>query len=147
MKGNRNLLDRFAAFMTGRNGFDDCARAMFGFAVCAMVLQYATGFFSGAVSSLFSCLSTALFLYALFRMLSRNIVARQRENRGWIKVWTPILVTFRRKYSRFKEWKAHHREFHIDVCKQCGQTLKVPKGKGRIRVTCPKCRSVYERKS
>lgn len=147
MKGNGNWQSKLVTFMMGRNGMDDCARAMIGFAVSAMVLQFVAGFFSGTLARFFSYVSMALFIYAIFRMLSRNIAARQNENRKWVKVWTPILLSSRRKYSRFKDWKAYHKEFHIDTCKQCGQTLKIPKGKGRIRVTCPKCRSVYERES
>lgn len=141
---NQDMQAKLINWMMGRNGFDDFARAALGFAVVAMLLQFIFGIFSGFLSSLFSYISLALFIYAGFRVLSKNVIARQRENREWIKRWTPIVIPCRRKYSQFKEWKTYHKEYKIMTCKTCGQSLRIPKGKGKVRVTCPKCRNVFE---
>ncbi len=49
--------------------------------------------------------------------------------------------------SRKLEWDKYHKTHKIYKCKSCGQTLRVPKGKGKVKVTCPVCKSSFIAKS
>ena len=86
--------------------------------------------------------SFALMAVALFRMLSRNIERRQMENAKFMRAAGPVMswFHFRRAIRRDKE----HTYFK---CPNCGQRLRVPKGKGKITVTCRSCGASFQEKS
>lgn len=147
MNGSNGFQSMISRFLVGRNGMDDCAKTMLIFGVVALFLQYIVGIFNGLLSSILSYVSLALFIYAIFRILSRNVDARRRENVEWVKRWSPVEIKMRRKYSSMKERQEGRGEYKFFTCEKCGQTMKVPKGKGKIRVTCPKCRAEFEKKS
>lgn len=120
----RNWKQKFANFMIGRNGADQLSQAIVG----AGVVCYVIYIFSG--KQIFNWGSTAALLYALFRVLSRNTAARSRENREFMK------------YVQFIKMKWELRKTHkVFLCKKCKKIVRVPKGKGRIEVTCPSCRA------
>lgn len=80
--------------------------------------------------------------WALFRMFSRNIGKRRAENARFMELAGPAIrwVRTRRAIHRDKD----HCYFK---CPNCGQRLRVPKGKGRITVTCRNCGVSFEEKS
>lgn len=86
--------------------------------------------------------SIALIFYTLFRLFSRNIPQRRAENAKFMKLAGPVIqwFRFRRTIRRDKE----HRYFK---CPSCGQYLRVPRGKGRITVTCRGCGASFQEKS
>ena len=93
-------------------------------------------------SSILSLLSTLVAAWCIYRMFSRRIDRRRAENAKFMTVAGPAIRWFklRRTIHRDKE----HRYFK---CPNCGQMLSVPKGKGKIRVTCPKCHAKMETRS
>ncbi len=145
-----NFTEKVRQFMQGRYGDDKFNKALRGLiAVCALIiliLNIAAGRSAGGrvISSLFLLVAIGATGLELFRILSRNKSARNAENRWYMtKVRAPIV----RKWSEMKkrrEQSATHRFFK---CPKCRQTVRVPKGKGRIRITCPKCGEIFERKS
>ena len=84
----------------------------------------------------------ALLFITLFRMLSRNIPRRQMENARFMRAAGPLLswIHLRRTIRRDKE----HVYFK---CPSCGQQLRVPRGKGKITVTCRGCGASFQEKS
>jgi len=74
-------------------------------------------------------------VYVLFRLLSKNIAARKRENERFLRVTKPLTEGVRNRSLRFRDRKAHK----YLSCPACRHTLRVPRGKGKIRITCPKC--------
>ena len=76
-------------------------------------------------------LSYALMIWAIFRSLSRNISKRYQENRRFLLM-----------FDRIKDRK--NRYF---LCPRCRQTVRVPRGKGKILITCPKCKEKFQRKT
>ena len=76
-------------------------------------------------------LSYVLVGWAIFRLLSRNTYRRYQENR---------------KYLRFLE-RLKDREHRHYECPRCRQPVRVPRGKGKIAITCPKCREKFVRKT
>lgn len=75
--------------------------------------------------------SYALMIWAMWRTLSRNTYKRYRENRRFLML-----------LDRIKDRK--HRYFD---CPKCRQPVRVPRGKGKIMITCPKCKEKFQRKS
>ena len=99
---------------------------------------------------LLSILGTALLAYGVFRMFSRNVSARSKENQKflvfWNKVkgiWYKIKDWFSGKKRRFADRKTHC-YFSRPKCKR---KLRVPKGKGKIEISCPICGTKFIKKT
>ena len=88
-------------------------------------------------------LADALYVYALFRTFSRNILARQRELGIFEKFWGPVSNWFRFQKQRFAQRKI----YKYFRCPSCRQQLRAPKGRGKIEVTCQKCHAVFQTKT
>ena len=117
------------SFMQGRYGTDKLNTAILIAGVTACFLNL----FAGATvfGLVFTLISYALLGWAIFRMLSRNTYKRYQENR---------------KYLRFID-RIKDREHKYFDCPRCRQPVRVPRGKGKISITCPKCREKFIRKS
>lgn len=129
----RNAIQRF---MCGRYGVDELGRALLYAGLALLVLSVLTD------SSLANGLSLALYVVVLFRMLSRNYAARRRENERYLRLSAPAgrRVRLWRNMLRDKE----HRYFK---CPGCKKYLRVPKGKGRIAITCRSCGCQFTKES
>jgi len=122
----RNFLDRLRwklqMFMRGRNGVDELNRIL----TYAMLSVYVISLITK--STLLYYISFIGLIYITFRMLSRNLYVRREENRKFM-TW---METTRIKFEQRKDYK-------IFKCKGCGRNIRVPRGKGKIEVTCPMC--------
>ena len=87
--------------------------------------------YSGIVAPILSVIVYGLLIYSFFRMFSRNIYKRQRENRRFTQLW-----------MRLKD--RNNRYF---CCPNCKQTVRVPRGRGKICIRCPKCGEKFTRKT
>jgi len=85
----------------------------------------------------------ALLILAILRMFSRNIPRRRAENDRFLRYWGPVKRWFRRRITRLKDSRTH-RFFR---CPSCKNTLRVPKGKGKVQITCPKCGQRFTKKT
>ena len=130
----RNAIQRF---MYGRYGSD---LLNFVLLVCALVITLITSFFDFWPLSLLPYL---LYGYVIFRMLSKNIPARQKEYYSFLKVWTPLQKWFRIKKTAFQQRK----QYKYFRCPGCGQNLRAPRGRGKILVTCQRCRREFNQKT
>ena len=77
-------------------------------------------------------------ILAAMRMLSRNTSKRYEENRKFLALWYKISTGWKRL------WDKNYRYYH---CPKCRQVVRVPKGKGKISITCPKCREKFIKKT
>ena len=109
-------------FMQGRNGRDELAKVVL---YASLVIYLAGAFLRWDVLCLVGYL---LFFYYMFRVLSKNLYARREENRRFVT----SMETMRIKFEQRKDYK-------IFKCKGCGRNIRVPRGKGKIEVTCPMC--------
>lgn len=137
----RNFFDRlnykFSEMMYGRYGTDDFNR----FLLLVAIILIFVDFFLG--STILSALTLALMIYALWRSFSKNIAARSAENRKFEE----ISRAPKAQLSLWsKQWKNRKTTLYFK-CKGCGQVLSVPKGKGTLRVVCPKCKTETRKKS
>ena len=105
-------------FMYGRNGIDQLGTFM-------LVLYFITW-----------------VILVLFRMLSRNLARRRAENTKFLQAVRPIRNFWVTRRNRMKD--RDHRYFK---CPNCGQQMRVPRGKGRITVHCRSCGATFEEKS
>ena len=129
-----NLIQRF---FYGRYG---CWDALNLFLAGLYLVLYVADLF--ARTRVLYVLYTLLLLAILFRLLSRNPARRRAENARFMVVAGPVVrwVKLRRTIHRDKE----HRYFK---CPNCGQQLRVPRGKGTITVTCRSCGASFQEKS
>lgn len=146
-QGSTSFSERMQNWMYGRNGSDDLGRACLVAAIILLVGSLVFNFIDYTVSWVCSTASLVFIVYSFFRMASPNLEARRRENAGWVKVWTRVSLPVKRFISRRKEWKRYHKDYRLYRCEKCGQSLRVPKGKGKVKVTCPKCKTSFVKKS
>lgn len=126
----RNALCRF---MYGRNGADQLGLYVIWTAVAVNVV---TIFVRNATAHMIlSILGTVLTIVALFRIFSRNLPRRRAENAKFLEkvIWP---VQRRRNAARQRRQDKAHKYF---TCPSCGTVCRVPRGKGKIVITCPKC--------
>lgn len=121
-------------FMYGRYGTDQLSTFLFVLYVVLVVIQM---FFRGSVAGLviMSVSYVVVFIY-FFRTFSRNIYRRQMENQKFLQILNPVKGYFRYLKMRFQERNGVKKLFR---CPKCHQIIRVPKGKGKIAITCPKC--------
>lgn len=126
-------------FMEGRYGADQLSRTLTYVVLVLLVLCL----FSR--SMLLELVAVGLLVYNYFRIFSRNYSARSKENQKYLEA----VASVKRKWSSFVNVNRQRKDFHIYVCpnKNCRQKIRVPKGKGKIQVTCPKCGTQFIKKS
>ena len=136
MKVHR-MKEKIQKFMTGRYGFDELSKIYLGVTIGLMVLSL----FSR--ERIFYILSLLILVYCYFRAFSRNIAKRQEENQKYRN----FRYRSRMKWNVFKNRQAQKAVYRFYKCPQCGQRVRVPRGKGRICITCPKCGTEFIKKS
>ena len=119
----------YRRFMEGRYGTD---RLNMTILTAGLVLCILSMFFRiPAVNLVLTLLSYVLMFWAIFRTLSRNTYKRYQENRKYLQI-----------FDRLKD--RDHRYFD---CPKCRQLVRVPRGKGKIAITCPRCREKFVKKT
>ena len=123
--------DALYRFMYGRNGVDALNWALFA---VELVLSLLSSFVRvQAVAATLYFLSVVLMFIVLIRIFSRNLARRQAENAKFLTWWTPKANAMRGAKARRAD-KAHKY-----VRCSCGAYCRVPKGVGKVELTCPKC--------
>lgn len=126
--------------MYGRYG-NDKLNQMLLIAACALALI--SIFLPWQARTIISFVTTAGIAFAIFRMFSRNTAARRIELNKYLSMESRVRAWFSKRGRGFKERK----DFKHFTCPQCMQKLRVPRGKGKIRITCTRCGHRFETKS
>lgn len=137
MNGIRGWFRQFAAkltrrlqvFMAGRYGTDRLNMAILGAGLIASLLSVISPF--AGLNMILFFLSYGLMIWAILRSLSRNTYKRYQENRKFLQI-----------FGRLKD--RQHRYFD---CPKCHQMIRVPRGKGKISITCPRCAEKFVKKT
>lgn len=137
-----SLRERIYRFMQGRNGVDQLARAELMAVLAVLVIAALTRPFV-PVYTVLSLLSTVLIVHTYFRILSRNIPKRARENQWWCNYKYRLVV---KKAGVKKRWNERGM-YKYFKCPQCRQSVRVPSGHGRICITCPRCKGTFVRRT
>ena len=131
------MREKLQRFMMGRNGIDELNR----FLMIVWFILWAIELFTK--NGILSIFSFALLIYLYFRMFSRNLSKRYQENIAYLNMKNKITSKFRSKKSEMQQRKTHH----IYKCPTCKQKIRIPRGKGRICITCPKCKTEFTKVS
>ena len=131
------LGDRFRQFMVGRYGPDGLNQFLSLVSLALLVLALFTHF------GLLYWAGIAVLIWQYYRMFSRNISARTAENYKFYTLKQKGANWGRQQKIRWDNRKVY-RYFR---CPQCRQQLRVPRGRGRIQITCPKCGTRFIKKS
>ena len=131
------LREKMIRFMQGRYGADAFSKFLSFLAVILMALPLFIPRFP------FYILGIAVIIYGYFRMFSKNISKRYQENLLYMKYKNQMTKSLRKKKLELAQRKTHH----IYRCPQCRQKIRVPRGRGRIAIRCPKCNVEFIKKS
>lgn len=128
---------RLSLWLEGRYGADSLSNVLNMVGLALLLIAVLTGL------TLLWAFAMGVILLSAFRTFSKNIPQRERENEAWLNLIAKPKEAI--SLAR-KAWanRATTKYFH---CKGCGAVLSVPKGKGKLRVTCPKCHWQTEKKS
>lgn len=135
------MRDKLNKFMQGRYGADQFARFTMGVALVCIVL--ALFLRRSPIGGLLDTLGLATIVYTYFRMLSRNISKRYEENQKYLSMTQKLRMRFSKEKSMMEQRKTHH----IYTCPGCGQKIRIPRGKGKIEIECPKCHVKFIKRS
>lgn len=124
-------------FMVGRHGADEFGRFL---STVALVLLIVSLFIKWGL--LYWC-GLGLIVYSYFRMFSRNIPKRYAENQKFLNLRYKTIA----KWNLTKKHAAESKTYRFFKCPQCKQKVRVPKGRGKICITCPKCKKEFVKKS
>ncbi len=135
----QRMMNSLRRFFYGRNGTDQLNLVLISvgiglYVIASIVYRFVPerGFSVLILLGYFLQLAAdGLLIWSLFRALSRNLMARQRENRWLLQHWRSLTDRQNRYYR----------------CPQCRQTVRVPRGRGKICIKCPRCGEKFVRKS
>ena len=128
-RAGMNFTNGIQRFMMGGYGHDRLNVALLIVGLILTVISMFVG--NMLVVLVTTMLSYALLIVALFRCFSRNTYKRYNENRRY------LLLIDRLKYRNNRYY----------ICPKCRQTVRIPRGKGKIAITCPKCREKFIKKT
>ena len=128
---------RLMEWLRGRQGPDDLAVFSVNLAIVIVLVNVF------ARTGWLGWVGLALVAYAMFRIQSRNLGARARENEAFLRALGPARPWVQNPRAAWSELRAYK---HVR-CSSCRQRVRVPRGKGRLRVTCPRCKTKFEVRS
>lgn len=130
-----NFRDKFSMFMSGRNGLDEFGKALNIVSLILIILSFFIRILTIPV--------IILLVYEYFRIFSRNIPARNAENMWFCRTFHRRFYGNSNKVNRNTRDNLHK----IYKCPNCSQKIRVPRGKGKIRIRCPRCRIEFIKKT
>lgn len=129
----REKIDRF---MQGRYGTDKLNQFIFYMEWVFLILSLFT---KNRIFTVLFYLDIVLYLY---RSLSKNYVKRSIENQKFVHVQA-LFVHHIQAFSK----SIKDKEYKYFVCPKCVQMIRIPKKRGKVKVTCPSCRQSFDAKS
>ena len=137
-RGEMNgLRQKMTRFMYGRYGNDQLSRMLLGLALVCLVLELFIR------NPLLYLAGVGLMGYSMYRTLSRNTSKMAAQNQKYL-TWRYQQAV--KKNNAKKRW-AQRKEYRFYKCPRCRQKVRVPRGRGRIAITCPKCTTEFIKKS
>ena len=131
------MREKLRRFMTGRYGVDQLSRLYLVLTLVLLVLSMITKL------PIFYGLAIILLIYMYYRMFSKNTTKMYAQNQKYLNMRYQIVV----KWNNAKKHFAQRKEYRFYRCPKCHQKVRVPRGKGKICITCPKCRTEFIKKS
>ncbi|MEE3392744.1 MAG: hypothetical protein VZR00_10310 [Lachnospiraceae bacterium] len=141
-----DLRERGRQFMEGRYGADHVSNfiivAAFIFIIISMFVK------NDYVKLIFSALAVGMLIFSFIRMFSKNQYKRYEENEKYLKLHNAVKDLFHLKAREAKQKKQENDSgYKLFKCPGCSVKIRVPKGKGRVEIVCPKCHAKFIRKT
>lgn len=131
------MKEKLARFMYGRYGVDSFSQCLMWIAIIGFLLsnfRWGRGFYF---------IGFAAMVYATVRIFSKNTYKRAAENQKFLQRTSKI-----RSFFQQKKWAMMQKKsYHIYKCPSCKQKIRIPRGKGKIEISCPKCRTKFIKRS
>lgn len=135
-----NARVRMARFMAGRNGNDQLNLFLL---IVDLALLLLASIFSRSLGGILYPLVLLVLGYSYFRMLSKNLYKRRTENENYLHLRAAAVSKFRVTKERWVQ----RREYKFFTCPSCKAVMRVPRGRGKIRIVCRKCGNSFAGKS
>lgn len=119
--------------MYGRNGADDLSKALL---VLSLIVLIPSSFINSNIRYIFLLLFWIIIIYSYYRMFSKKLYDRKQENDWYL-----------RKINFYKLKSSQRKNYRFYDCPKCKTHLRVPKGVGKITITCNKCGYQFDRKA
>ena len=132
-----NLKLKFMRFMQGRNGVDQFAQFLNILLIIFLIISIITK------AAIFDWIPMVILIYMYFRIFSKNIPKRSMENQKFCNLRYDLAI----KVNNYKKQWEQRKIYKFFRCPMCKQKVRVPKGRGKICITCPKCRQEFVRRS
>ena len=135
------MKEKLIRFMQGRYGIDQLSKFLL---ITGLAVVLLSAFFGEtAVIMLLYIFGWGVVIYCYFRIFSRNVQKRYAENQAYLMKTYKIRNWFQNQKNIWQQRKV----YHIYTCPSCKQKIRIPKGKGKIEVRCPKCGTTFIKKS
>lgn len=131
------MKQKIQQFMTGRYGADPFGQVLMGISMVLLVISLFSRW------NIFYILALGLMGYEYYRMMSKQISKCYEENQKFMNWRYKVVVKWNQKKEHLKQRKV----YRFFQCPSCKQKVRVPKGKGKICITCPKCKTEFMKKS
>ena len=129
------LKEKFARFMYGRYGMDELGKTLMYVLLGMLVISMFVG------GKILNMLIWITLIFSYYRMFSKNHAKRYAENQKYLQLKNKFMMKIRG--TGMKTDRAHR----IFQCPTCGQKVRVPRGKGKISIHCPKCQNDFVKRS
>ncbi len=131
------MKEKLIRLMYGRYGMDSLGKFTIGAGLVTIVLS------SFVHWRFLPLLSWFCIIIAYYRMFSKNIYKRSSENQWYLNKTYRLRALISRQKNLFIQRKTHH----IYTCPSCRQKIRIPRGKGKIEIRCPKCSATFIKRS
>lgn len=124
------MREKLRRFMIGRYGVDSFSR--FLMIVGLLAVMFSSFYARKKIGVLFYFVGWAILIYCFIRTFSRNITKRAAENQKFLT-----------KTAKIKSFFSQRKAYHIYTCPQCRQKIRIPRGRGKVEIRCPKCGATF----
>lgn len=131
------MKEKFMRFMAGRYGVDGYSKFLLWLSVALLLISMLFR------NNWFYILAVVAMVYSYYRIFSRNFQKRYAENNRYYQYSRKFTGFFKKQVGYMKQRRTHH----IYHCPGCRQKIRVPKGKGKIAIRCPKCNTEFIKRS
>jgi hypothetical protein len=131
------MKDKLRNFMIGRYGVDQFSRFLLGLTLTVMIISMFAG------RGILYIIAVLFLVFSYYRMFSKNCSQRYLENNWYLNKKNRLLNVFRKTTNTVRQ----KRLYHIYKCPNCRQKIRIPRGKGKISIICPKCHNEFVKKS
>lgn len=131
------MKEKIRRYMQGRYGMDELSKLLMTLSIVIIVLASLTR------NSMVNLIGFFVIGFVYVRIFSKNFYKCSLQNQKYLQYRKKLMSGWQNKISHFKQRKTHH----IYSCPECKQKVRIPKGKGKVEITCPKCAAKFSKMS